>query len=183
MSEPRAKSHKSAATAAAEPEEEPPGMSWGSVGFRVGPNADVSPLAPHANSSMFIIPRIIASSVFSLLITVALNGATKFSKTFEPQFVVKFFTQIFDLTAKHRPANFPVCFFCLILLSISFACSIAFLFKWRKMLSFFVFGVAIFFENCIRLSTAFSFPDLIFWIFCFSILILVFLFSSFFLFF
>ena len=75
VSEPNVKSARSAAIAAAGPEDEPPGISSGFVGFFVGPKAEVSPDAPHANSSMFRIPSRIASSAKSLLMTVALNGA------------------------------------------------------------------------------------------------------------
>ena len=120
VSEPIAKSHSSAAIAAAGPELEPPGINSGLVGFFVGPKAEVSPDAPQANSSMLTIPRTIASSASSLLITVALYGAVKFSNTFEAQFAVRPSTQIFDLIAKQRPASFPAVF-AFILLSISFA--------------------------------------------------------------
>ncbi len=75
VSEPSVKSARSAAIAAAGPEDEPPVISSGFVGFFVGPNAEVSPDAPHANSSMFRIPNRIASSARSLFMTVALNGA------------------------------------------------------------------------------------------------------------
>ena len=65
VSEPRAKSHNLAATAAAEPEEEPPGIKFVSLGFLVGPKAEVSPEPPQANSSILTIPKIIASSAFN----------------------------------------------------------------------------------------------------------------------
>lgn len=74
VSEPRVKSAKFAAIAAAGPDDVPPGISSGFVGFLVGPKAEVSPDEPKANSSMFTIPKNIASSLMSLLITVALNG-------------------------------------------------------------------------------------------------------------
>jgi len=74
VSEPSAKSQSSSATAAAEPEDEPPGISSGFLGFLVGPNAEVSPDHPHANSSMLTPPKSIASSARSLLMTVALYG-------------------------------------------------------------------------------------------------------------
>jgi len=74
VSEPSEKSESSAATDAAEPDDEPPGISSGFRGFFVGPNAEVSPEAPQANSSMFNIPNNIASSVRSLSMTVALYG-------------------------------------------------------------------------------------------------------------
>ena len=72
VSEPSAKSQSSAATEAAEPELEPPGINSGFFGFFVGPNAEVSPEEPQANSSMFSIPINIASSAKSLFTTVAL---------------------------------------------------------------------------------------------------------------
>ena len=75
VSEPSVKSAKSAAIAAAGPELDPPGISSGFVGFLVGPKLEVSPDAPHANSSMFSIPSSIASSANNLFTTVALYGA------------------------------------------------------------------------------------------------------------
>lgn len=66
------KSARDAAIAAADPDDEPPGIRSGFLGFLVGLNAEVSPDAPQANSSMFNIPIRIASSARSLLITVAL---------------------------------------------------------------------------------------------------------------
>jgi len=74
VSEPSVKSARSAATAEAGPEDEPPGISFGLVGFLHGPKAEVSPEAPHANSSMFSIPKSIASSASSLFTVVALKG-------------------------------------------------------------------------------------------------------------
>jgi len=74
VSEPSVKSARFAAIAAAGPELEPPGIRSGLFGFFVGPNAEVSPDAPQANSSMFSIPISIASWDRSLLTTVALYG-------------------------------------------------------------------------------------------------------------
>ena len=79
------------------------------------------------------------------------------------------FAEMFALIAKQSPASFPEFPF-FIRLSISFACLIAFLFRLRKMLRFFVFGVAIFFENCIRFWVAVSFPFFIRSIFCFRVI-------------
>jgi hypothetical protein len=56
VSEPSAHGASPAATAAAEPPEEPPGTRSGSHGFRVGPNAEFSVEEPIANSSMFVLP-------------------------------------------------------------------------------------------------------------------------------
>src|SRR5919198_4930322 len=57
VSEPSAHGAKPAATAAAEPPEEPPGTRSGSQGFRLGPYAEFSVEEPMANSSMFVLPR------------------------------------------------------------------------------------------------------------------------------
>ncbi len=56
MSEPSAHGARPAATAAAEPPDDPPGTRSGSHGFRVGPNAEFSVDEPIANSSMFVLP-------------------------------------------------------------------------------------------------------------------------------
>ncbi len=48
--------HSSAATAAAEPPLEPPGIRSRSQGFRVTPKKEVSVEEPMANSSMFVLP-------------------------------------------------------------------------------------------------------------------------------
>src|SRR5688500_4996619 len=56
VSEPSAHGARPAATAAAEPPDEPPGTRSGSQGFRVGPYAEFSVDEPIANSSMFVLP-------------------------------------------------------------------------------------------------------------------------------
>ena len=56
MSEPRASGASPAATAAAEPPEEPPGTCRRSQGLRVGPKAEFSVEEPMANSSMLVLP-------------------------------------------------------------------------------------------------------------------------------
>src|SRR3972149_5484556 len=71
VSLPSARSQKFAATAAALPEEEPPGILPKAAGLFVAPKQDVSPELPQANSSMFVIPIIIPSSPFILSTTVA----------------------------------------------------------------------------------------------------------------
>ena len=57
VSEPSAARHSPAATAAAEPPEEPPGIVAGSQGLRVAPKAEFSVEEPIANSSRFVLPR------------------------------------------------------------------------------------------------------------------------------
>ena len=58
VSEPSAKYAIPEATAAADPDDEPPGTRSSAHGLRVGPNAEFSPLDPIANSSMFVFPTI-----------------------------------------------------------------------------------------------------------------------------
>ena len=57
VSEPSAHGAMPAATAAAEPPDEPPGTRSGSHGLCVGPKAEFSVDEPIANSSMFVLPR------------------------------------------------------------------------------------------------------------------------------
>jgi len=82
------------------------------------------------------------------------------------------FAEMFALIAKHNPASFPwVPFF--ILLSISFACSIALGFNSRKMFRSFVFGVEIFLEKFRRFSTAVSLPSFICFSFCLRVIVVL----------
>src|SRR3989338_6220836 len=71
VSEPNAAVQKCAATAAAEPPDDPPGTRSVSTGFRVGPNAECSVEEPIANSSRFVLPRIVAPAFLSHATTVA----------------------------------------------------------------------------------------------------------------
>ena len=71
VSEPSVANASSAATAAADPPEEPPGMRVRSQGLRVVPNAEFSVELPIANSSMFNRPKTIAPAALSLSTTVA----------------------------------------------------------------------------------------------------------------
>ena len=60
-----------AATAAAEPPEDPPGTRVVSWGLRVGPKAEFSVDEPIANSSRFVLPTITAPASASRRTTVA----------------------------------------------------------------------------------------------------------------
>ena len=71
MSVPSAYSTSPAATAAAEPPEEPPGTRPSAAGFSVGPNAEVSVVVPIPNSSMLVLPGIVAPASFRRWTTVA----------------------------------------------------------------------------------------------------------------
>src|SRR6185369_12557078 len=76
VSVPRAPGTMRAATAAALPPDEPPGVRDRSHGLRVGPQALFSVEEPIANSSMFSLPTITAPACFSLRTTVASYGGT-----------------------------------------------------------------------------------------------------------
>ena len=58
VSVPKANKHVSAATPAAEPEDDPPGTLSGFQGFLVSPYAEFSPDEPIANSSQLVFPMI-----------------------------------------------------------------------------------------------------------------------------
>ena len=60
-----------AATAAADPPPEPPGIRCRSQGLWVGPYAECSVEEPIANSSMFVLPRMTTPASFNRRVTVA----------------------------------------------------------------------------------------------------------------
>ena len=63
-----------AATAAAEPPEEPPGTRSGSHGFRTGPKPEFSVDEPIANSSWLVLPSTGAPAARSRATAVAVYG-------------------------------------------------------------------------------------------------------------
>ncbi len=71
VSEPKAAKAIQAATAAAEPPEDPPATLSVSKGFLVAPKAEFSVEPPIANSSIFTLPRKTAPSSINFFITVA----------------------------------------------------------------------------------------------------------------
>ena len=71
MSEPIANGAIDAATHAADPPLDPPGVLFKSHGLHVAAIAEFSVLLPIANSSMFVLPISTASADFNLAITVA----------------------------------------------------------------------------------------------------------------
>src|ERR1043165_4606395 len=87
VSVPSAAMHWPAATAAAEPPEEPPGTRSMFQGLRVTPKAEFSVEEPIANSSMLVLPTIIAPAAFSLATAVPSYGGTKLPRIFEQQVV------------------------------------------------------------------------------------------------
>src|SRR5204862_172630 len=87
VSDPSAAGTMRAATAAAEPPEEPPGTRFGSHGLRAVPNAECSVDDPIANSSRFVFPTIFAPHARKRSAAVASNGDTKSPRMREPQVV------------------------------------------------------------------------------------------------
>src|SRR5581483_471998 len=85
VSEPRAASAKSPATAAAEPPEDPPGTRDVSCGFLLGPYAEFSVELPMANSSMFARPIKTAPAFLSFSTAVAVYGAMYPSSIFDAE--------------------------------------------------------------------------------------------------
>ena len=71
MSVPVAAGASNAATAAAEPPEEPPGTHSMFQGLRTAPKYELSFDEPMANSSMFVLPRMTAPAALQRSITVA----------------------------------------------------------------------------------------------------------------
>src|SRR5512139_1368868 len=74
VSVPTPAKHSPAATAAAVPPDEPPGIRSVAQGFRVGPKCDVSVEDPIANSSMFCLPRRTAPAARTFSATAASYG-------------------------------------------------------------------------------------------------------------
>ena len=76
VSDPSASGTIRAATAAADPPLEPPGVRSGAHGLRVGPNAEFSVDDPIANSSQLVLPTMTAPAAMSRSTAVALYGGT-----------------------------------------------------------------------------------------------------------
>src|ERR1035441_3294008 len=87
VSLPRASGVMSAATAAAEPPDEPPGTLDVLCGFRVGPKAEFSVDDPMANSSRLVLPTGTAPAARSRSTTVALYGERHPSRILDEQVV------------------------------------------------------------------------------------------------
>src|SRR5919112_5447457 len=87
VSVPTASGASNAATAAAEPPPEPPGIRPRSHGLWVGPYAECSVDEPIANSSMLVLPRIGRPAARSRATTVASYGGIQPSRIFDPQVV------------------------------------------------------------------------------------------------
>src|SRR5215510_10201496 len=76
VSEPRARGTIRAATAAADPPLDPPGVRSSAHGFFVGPNAEFSVDEPIANSSQLVLPTMTAPAASSRSTTAASYGGS-----------------------------------------------------------------------------------------------------------
>ena len=94
-----------AATQAADPPDEPPGTRVRSSGFRVGPNAEFSVDDPIANSSMFVLPMMIAPALRSRVTTVASYGLTYSSRIREPHDVGMLSVAMFAFATMGTPTS------------------------------------------------------------------------------
>src|SRR6266851_5825582 len=96
-----------AATAAADPPDEPPGTRVRSHGLRDGPNAEFSVDEPMANSSMLVLPRITTPASRNRLVTVASYGGTQPARILDPQVVCMSVVVNTSLSASGTPASGP----------------------------------------------------------------------------
>src|SRR6476659_681728 len=96
-----------AATAAAEPPDEPPGTRRTSIGFRTGPYALFSVEDPIANSSMFVFATMIAPSSRRRVIAVASYGLVYPARIFDAHVVGRSSVQMLSFTAIGTPASWP----------------------------------------------------------------------------
>ena len=104
--------HSSAATADADPPEEPPGTSVvfepsRRQGFTTGPKHEVSFDEPIANSSLLSLPSITAPSRQSCDVTVDSYGGTKFPSIFEHAVVRTSLVANRSLMPSGMPASGP----------------------------------------------------------------------------
>src|ERR1700689_1476605 len=102
---PTAGGHFPAATAAADPPLDPPGVRSVSHGLRVVWKAEFSVDEPIANSSMFVLPMRTASASFSRRTMAASYGGTNFSRMQLPHVVGWPRMQTTSLRATGSPAN------------------------------------------------------------------------------
>src|SRR5690606_35944577 len=105
VSLPRARGTAPAATAAADPPDEPPATRSGSKGLSTGPNAEFSLVDPIPNSSRFVLATTTAPAASRRSTTVAVYGGTNRARSLEPAVVGVPATQMLSLTATGRPAR------------------------------------------------------------------------------
>ncbi len=107
MSVPVAPAHSEAATAAAEPPDDPPGTCAGDQGLRVGLTELFSVDEPIANSSMFNLPSAMAPAASRRAVTVDSYGGTNPRRIFEAQVVSTPRMQKMSLIPMGAPASGP----------------------------------------------------------------------------
>src|SRR5204863_3704061 len=105
VSEPRAIATAPAATAAADPPLDPPGMRSVAQGLRTGPNAEFSFDDPIANSSQFVLPTTIAPAASSRATAVASYGGTYCSRIFDEAVVRTSRVQRLSFSATGTPRS------------------------------------------------------------------------------
>src|SRR5215467_4637021 len=96
-----------AATAAAEPPEDPPGTRLRYQGLCDGPNAEFSVDDPIANSSILVLPRITTPAARSRRVIVASYGGCQPARILEPQVVGMSMVVKTSLSASGTPASGP----------------------------------------------------------------------------
>src|SRR3954468_475370 len=104
VSEPRATGTMRAATATAEPPDEPPGTRAGSHGLRAGPNAECSVEEPIANSSRFVLPTMLHPPRRSRATAVASNGERNLPRIREAHVVGMSVVTMLSFTATGIPS-------------------------------------------------------------------------------
>src|SRR5512146_1654287 len=107
VSEPSAMRTMPAATAAAEPPDDPPGTRSGAIGLRAGPYALCSVDEPIANSSMFDLATMTAPACSSRATAVARYGLTYPSRIREPHDVGSVVVAMLSLITTGTPASGP----------------------------------------------------------------------------
>ena len=107
MSEPRAIDANPAATAADDPPDDPPGTRVVSCGLRVGPKAEFSVDEPIANSSMLVLPTVMAPAAANRVTTVASYGGSQPSRIRDEHVVGTPRVQRLSLRATGTPASGP----------------------------------------------------------------------------
>src|SRR5439155_10866712 len=94
-----------AATAAADPPLDPPGVRSIAHGLAVGPKAEFSVDDPMANSSQFVLPTTTAPARSRRATTVASYGGTNDSSIFDPAVVLTPRVHRLSLSATGTPAS------------------------------------------------------------------------------
>ena len=97
-----------AATEAALPPLDPPGVRVGSCGLRVAPNADVSVVAPMANSSRLALPTITPPAALIRRTSIASRVTDPAGNALEPQVIGMPRTATLSFTTRVLPASTPM---------------------------------------------------------------------------